>query len=271
MTPAYVDPEYVFTYIRYGEGVFLLEDSRHKLRAGDCVLLPPYMLHIINTGGDAPLGQYVLHFDLFERPERSGPLEKDRSMRFSKFRLDAENPESCFCDAPRISRPSSDARRRIERLIIELKDEFEGSSQWRSLAIKSRMLEILRLHFIASAETGPCQGDSSSNRPQVWRNLERAIKFIHENYAEDIGLERMAKAAGLSPNYFCQLFMEYTGCPPRTYLNTLRVKEAKRLIDEGRLNFTQVAGRCGFGSIHVFSKVFRRVEGMAPSSYKAGL
>ncbi len=116
-----------------------------------------------------------------------------------------------------------------------------------------------------------CGSGSAANRPQVLRNLDRAIKFIHERYGEDIGLAQMAKAAGLSPNYFCQLFADYAGCAPRKYLNAVRLQEAKRLIEEGSLNFTQIAARCGFGSIHSFSKVFRRLEGKSPSDCKAGL
>ena len=270
VTPAYVDPEYVFTYILYGEGTFLLEDGRHRVKAGDCILMPPYMLHIINTDGGRPMGQQVLHFDLFERPERRGPMACDSRMTFARFKTGLANPECGLCDAPRTSSPEPGAGREIGRFITELKREFDGGDALDGLAVKARMLDILRFHLRAAAAGGRSAAESAIHRPRVWRNLERAITFIHEQHAQPVGLAAMAKAAGLSPNYFCRLFQDYTGCPPHRYLNAVRVKAARRLIDDGRLNFTQIAAACGFGSIHRFSKVFRRSEGLPPSGYKAG-
>ena len=266
LTPAYVDPEYVFTYIAGGDGFFLLEEGKLWLKAGDCILLPPYMLHIINTEEGRPMIQEVIHFDLVETTGLQERIKKDAPMNFDLFKADTANPENMLCDAPRVSHPNAEARHALERLIAELKEEFDGNEWTRPLALKSHMLEILRMHLRAATT----DESAKASRPQVWRNLEKALKFIQENFDKPIELEEMAKASGLSPNYFCKLFTDYTACPPHKYLNTVRVKEAKLLIDEGEQNFTQIAESCGFGSIHLFSKIFRRIEGKTPSKYKAG-
>lgn len=270
LTPAYVDPEYVFTAILEGTGTFLLEDSRNRVQAGDCILLPPYMLHIINTDGGRPMRQQVLHFDLFEGPDSGAPRIPEPGRTFAGFRSDAANPETALADAPRTATPAPEAWRELKRLLAELSREFTGNDACRSLAVKARMLDILRLHLRAAAAGNRSAAASAAHRPQVWRNLEKAITFIHDRHNQPMTLADMARAAGLSPTYFCRLFEEYTGCPPHRYLNTVRIQAAKRLIGEGQLNFSQVAAACGFGSLHRFSKVFRQIEGASPSAYRAG-
>ena len=52
------------------------------------------------------------------------------------------------------------------------------------------------------------------------------------------------------------------------YVNRLRIEEAGRLIREGTLNFTEIAGTLGFSSLHYFSRVFKSTTGVSPSEYK---
>jgi AraC-like DNA-binding protein len=51
------------------------------------------------------------------------------------------------------------------------------------------------------------------------------------------------------------------------YYKLLKIEEAKRLIREEELNFTQVADKLEYSSIHYFSKQFKKVTGMTPSEY----
>jgi YesN/AraC family two-component response regulator len=47
----------------------------------------------------------------------------------------------------------------------------------------------------------------------------------------------------------------------------LKIKEAKRLIREGQMNFTEISEFLGFSSIHYFSKLFKKPTGKSPSEY----
>ena len=55
------------------------------------------------------------------------------------------------------------------------------------------------------------------------------------------------------------------------YLTALRIGQAKRLIQEGRLNFTQVAEAVGYDSIYYFSSLFKKQTGMTLSEYSKSL
>jgi tRNA pseudouridine55 synthase len=62
---------------------------------------------------------------------------------------------------------------------------------------------------------------------------------------------------------------QYLGCG--AHLTALRIKEAKRLIREGKHSFSQIAENVGFESIHYFSTVFKKHTGMTPSDYARSL
>ena len=55
------------------------------------------------------------------------------------------------------------------------------------------------------------------------------------------------------------------------YLTALRIGEAKRLIREGNLTFTQIAERIGIESIYYFSNLFKKQTGMSPTEYEKTL
>ena len=51
------------------------------------------------------------------------------------------------------------------------------------------------------------------------------------------------------------------------YFSALKIKAARRMIREGRLNMTQIALHLGFQSVHYFSRRFKQFTGMSPSEY----
>ena len=55
------------------------------------------------------------------------------------------------------------------------------------------------------------------------------------------------------------------------HANRLRLERAKRLIEEGELNITEVAHACGIEEVAYFSRFFRKMAGVSPSEYKASL
>ena len=51
------------------------------------------------------------------------------------------------------------------------------------------------------------------------------------------------------------------------YFKNLKIDEAKIMIREGEYNFTEIAHRLGYSSIHYFSRHFKKATGMTPSEY----
>ncbi|MCM1057333.1 MAG: response regulator [Firmicutes bacterium] len=92
-------------------------------------------------------------------------------------------------------------------------------------------------------------------------------KYINSHVSERLSLNETAAVFGISPNYLSQLFGKYNDMGFSEYINTCKINEAKRLLDEGSLKVYEVADMLGFESSFYFSKVFKKLEGISPSDY----
>src|SRR5262245_25685349 len=85
------------------------------------------------------------------------------------------------------------------------------------------------------------QGNSIPVTSVDRRRAVEAALWIEENAAEPVGLESMAREAGLSPFHFLRLFTKVTGVTPHQYLLRTRLRRAARLLSRGSLPVTEVA------------------------------
>lgn len=95
-------------------------------------------------------------------------------------------------------------------------------------------------------------------------------KYINEHVTQRLSLNEVAAVFGISPNYLSQLFGKHNDLGFSEYINTCKVNESKRLLDEGNLKVYEVADMLGFESSFYFSKVFKKLEGVSPTEYING-
>lgn len=100
------------------------------------------------------------------------------------------------------------------------------------------------------------------------RLLQKAIRYINENFRQELTLENLSQHLNISPFYFSRLFSMTTGMTFKRYLNTLRIEKAHQLIASTDRPITDIAFECGFGSIRTFNRVFLEIRGAKPSSLR---
>lgn len=98
--------------------------------------------------------------------------------------------------------------------------------------------------------------------------IARVIAFCRQHLAEPIGVDDLARAAGLSRYHFTRRFRAARGVSPGKFLAGLRLQESVRLIQDTRLPVRDVAEKCGFADANYFCKVFRRHFGVAPAAFR---
>jgi AraC-like DNA-binding protein len=97
---------------------------------------------------------------------------------------------------------------------------------------------------------------------EAW--LEKDKPFLNP----DFQLMDLRQVLPLNRTYLSQLINSEYGCSFYQWVNDLRIEEAKRLMTEQpHLKVQEVAERCGFSSSTVFSRVFIRETGIAPSKW----
>lgn len=101
----------------------------------------------------------------------------------------------------------------------------------------------------------------------TWQ-LRRAVEYIDENWGRNIRLEELASLAGLSQSHFSHAFKASTGMAPHQWQTNARVERAKQLLLKNEASLTTVAAETGFSDQAHFTRVFRKVVGATPASWK---
>jgi two-component system response regulator YesN len=100
-------------------------------------------------------------------------------------------------------------------------------------------------------------------------HAQRILSYMDKKYMEDLSLEHLAEMMNLHPHYISKLFKKETGDNFVNYLNTLRIREAQRLLTTQRqLTVSAIGQRVGFENKHYFSKVFKKYTGVTPGAYR---
>jgi len=98
--------------------------------------------------------------------------------------------------------------------------------------------------------------------------VSQIIHIIEENIKEKITIPQICEKLSYSRAYLSKIFKQTTDYTILEYILMLKIKEAKKLIREGNLNFTQISDRLSFENPHYFSRVFKRIANMTPGEYK---
>jgi len=102
-------------------------------------------------------------------------------------------------------------------------------------------------------------------------SIARAREFIHAHHAEDLSLAAVAQAAHMSTFYFCKQFKKATGVSFTDYLSRVRVEKAKEQLLNPNLRVSEVAYEVGFQSLTHFNRVFKKLNGESPTTYRTHL
>jgi AraC-like DNA-binding protein len=115
-------------------------------------------------------------------------------------------------------------------------------------------------------ETSPNSRNDRINAYSL-KSIDRAKDFMLCNFQKKLRITDIASSAFLSPFHFCRLFKKLTGISPYQYLITIRLEEAKNLLQQGQ-SVSETAFNTGFQSLDHFSHAFAKYEKIEPSKVR---
>ena len=98
--------------------------------------------------------------------------------------------------------------------------------------------------------------------------ITRIIQYINENYNHITDIDQIAEHFFISKYHLCRYFRKNLGIPLMSYLNTIKITQACRMMKAGNSSMTQIAMECGFNSSSYFCKVFKKERGISPTEYR---
>ena len=108
----------------------------------------------------------------------------------------------------------------------------------------------------------------ASNNSSNDTTLEAMKQYIYANYAQDISLNDMAYALGISAKYCGNLFKRLSNDSFKNFLNSYRIQQAKRILEENpNIKVVDLSRQVGFNSSSSFIRVFGKYTGVTPGAY----
>ncbi|RUS45124.1 AraC family transcriptional regulator [Cohnella sp. AR92] len=99
------------------------------------------------------------------------------------------------------------------------------------------------------------------------QTAERILSYMRSHLAEPLTLDALCRELHIGKSRLKEIFLAQAGTGPMECFKQLKIEEAKSLIRERQYNFTEIASMLGYGSIHYFSRAFKKATGMSPSEY----
>jgi len=126
-----------------------------------------------------------------------------------------------------------------------------------------RLLTIFAQH-LASLSNELMVSAKQAESPMI----SRAKVFIAEHQHEEMSLRQVAGAVNTSAFYFCKMFKQATGLTFTDYLARVRIEKVKNLLLNPHKRISEAAYEAGFQSLSQFNRVFRKIAGEAPTSWR---
>lgn len=227
-----------------------LNGAAAELFAGDAFVCSNGDIHSY-TAPTVDFSALVLIFDPYAA-RKAGTLVMDSPVRSGVFR---ESP----------SRPDTG----LLPLLNRLRAEYENLSEASAFFLYGYILEIqgiLHRHY----RKRTFQPGGADAHPHL-RAVRESISHIEANFAGEITLKGMAKAALMSESSFSREFKKITGTGFKEYVSLVRLREVAAALGQGGEGVAAIAYACGFQSVRTFSRVFRAHYGVPPGAYAAAL
>ena len=138
------------------------------------------------------------------------------------------------------------------------KDYPFGADQMLKLKLEAFLIELIR-----SSEPKINPNDSFITDSKV----NEVYAYINENFREKISLSELCFLYRTNKTTLCSCFKKAYGVTIIKYINTLKLKETKKLLREGNYSLTEIACMLNMSSVHYLSRLFKLYENKSPSEY----
>lgn len=132
----------------------------------------------------------------------------------------------------------------------------------------NRLLATTLLALGSLLENGPADAARKLKRG-LSPKVQQCRLLIHEHLADpQLSVQKLAEALHCSADYLSFLFHEQSGETIIHFIHRRRIEHARYLLAESRMNISEIARASGFADAGYFSRIFRRLTGLAPRAYR---
>lgn len=237
--PNHFHAYYVIGFIEKGRRQMSSKNKTYVLEPGDMVLFNPGDNHACAQIDGKTFNYRSIHI----QPE---------VMRKAVFEVTGRDFLPCFS-------PQANFHSDLVPLLKELHHKLmQGSKDFKKEELFYFLLEQLLTDYT---------GESTVSQPPALEpELQAVCEFFETHYMESIALEDLCRLTGLRKYTLLRAFTKRQGISPYSYLETIRIDNAKKLLARG-ISPLEAALQTGFSDQSHFSNFFKKFIGLTPGQY----
>ena len=267
ITPDFVDQMEVhdfweLVYIESGDALITSDDKKISVSAGDLFFHKPGEVHAIESINSSYIRAYFISFSsaseitkLFDRlkitirHEQKTMLKKlyDEALTLYDNKPEYEKQADFYSDKLKANTPT-------------------GAQQLFRMHFEELLISVIRL--VENKENVFFYESKKELDAFIFQKLTEKIK---SSLYSNLTIKDLCDELNCGRTYLSILFKKNTGDTIMNYYNTLKIKEAKKLIQKGNYSISRISEMLNFSTQYYFSRVFKRIEGITPSEFKAKL
>ena len=257
--------EYILYVIRDGNMYIRENGMEYHLKSGDFFLLEPSLPH--EGYRKASCDYYYAHFthpDMMrvdDEEKAMAELAEKRRKTLISYNLDVENPTDPISYLPKHFHLPGNEYRTVLHSAADCYDGREEHYRQRTATIlHGFLLNTAHEHLMNN-----CTERKKIKKSEVV--AEQIIRYLNQNYSKPLNSRMITELFEVNYDYINRVVSQMTGYTIFSYLNALRINNAKQLIATTDLPFSEGAYLVGIEDRYYFSKLFHRMTGMTPTEY----
>ena len=246
-----------------GEIDALAGDRRLTLKKGNILFHKPNEFHNVLTNGKVSPSLVVIGFECHSPAIKSFEdqlmsVQDTEKELMAQIIVEARNTFSGRLDDPY-----------QEELIFNSEPLTFGSAQLISHYLEQLIIHLYRRYFSYSLPVRSSRflAEASSGND----TYNRIVRYMEEHLGERMTIDRICRDNLVGRSQLQKLFRDTKGCGVIEFFSMMKIDTAKQMIRDNQLNFTQIADRLGYNSIHYFSRQFKQITTMTPSEYATSI
>ena len=133
----------------------------------------------------------------------------------------------------------------------------------------SKFIELARISHSRFRQKTDIKPEEITTTPLDEQFLKQAISIVEANIGDsDFSVEALGQALAMNRVALWKKLQAITGKGPADFIRSIRVKRGRKLLDEGRMNISEIAYLVGYNTVKRFTENFKAEFGMTPSEYK---
>lgn len=150
---------------------------------------------------------------------------------------------------------SLEYERVFKRMILELQRCQDDYEEMLTLLLRQLLIVFCR----------ELRKEHVSKNEYMAHEMDTAAAYFHENYNQDISIEKYAASRGMSVSWFIRNFKKYNGTTPMQFVTFIRITNAQMLLETTNYAVNEISRIVGYDNPLYFSRLFRRQKGCPPS------